>query len=127
MKKLIVVIAVICLLLSGCGTNEDTDNKTADPADTSAAPSTSAEVSPQPTPEPVYINIGTVHDVSNYLNIRSGPGTEFDILGTAKQGDRFTVLVEFYSANWHQVEYEGGIAYIHADYLSVTKEIVTEK
>jgi len=124
MKKWVsLLLAVLfCLVLTGCGKEEP-----------EATPTPSAdfyepvEPSEEPTPGPVYVKIGTVHNVDSFLNIRSGPGTAYDVLGKAYPNDRFLILSEFYSESWHQVEYNGGIAYIHADYLKITEELLTDE
>lgn len=108
---------LLCITLAGCGN----DNAKTTPK-ASETPAPSEEPTPTPTQEPVYVKIGTVHDVDSYLKIRSGPGTEYDVLGKAYSGDRFLVLTEYYSDSWHQIDFNGGIAYVHANYLNVTEE-----
>lgn len=124
MKKWVsLLLAVLfCLVLSGCG--KDEPEATPTPSESFYEP---VEPSEEPTPEPVYVKIGTVHNVDSFLNIRSGPGTAYDVLGKAYPNDRFLILSEFYSESWHQVEYDGGIAYIHADYLIITEELLTDE
>lgn len=121
MKKgfLFLIVGLICLSFAGCGAKEASDSPSP-----SGEPYESAEPTPETDPEPVNIKIGTVHDVDTYLNVRNGPGIEFDIIGKAHTGDRFTVLVEFYTEEWHQVDLNGETAYIHANYLSITLEPV---
>ncbi len=116
MKRLLVFILLISIFVTGCGSKKPKES--IPPSE----PPVSATPSEEPSAEPVYVRVGTVHDVDTYLNIRSGPGTDFDILGSAKQGEKLLILTEFYSANWHQVEFQGGIAYIHANYLSIADE-----
>jgi len=125
MKKRISLLlaALLILALYGCGGKEKEAEDTPTPSENYYEP---VEPSEEPTPKPVYVKIGTVHNVDTYLNIRSGPGTAYDVLGKARSNDRFLVLTEYYSENWHQVEYNGGIAYIHADYLIITEELLTD-
>ncbi len=63
--------------------------------------------------------------MDTFLNIRSGPGTNYDVIGRAYANEKFTVITEYYTEDWHQVEYDGGIAYIHADYL-IVQEVLDE-
>ncbi|MGI6577218.1 MAG: SH3 domain-containing protein [Eubacteriales bacterium] len=116
----IFILVFICLTLFGCGKDEEPEPTP------SEDPFTSEEPSPEPTPEPVYVLIGTVHDVDTFLNIRSGPGTSYDVIGRAYANEKFTVITEYYTEEWHQVEYDGGIAYIHADYLIVNQVLVED-
>jgi hypothetical protein len=128
MKKWIslLICAVMLFALFGCGKKEP--QEPVEPShDDEGDYYEIDETTPEPTPEPVYVKIGTVHNVDTYLNIRSGPGTAYDVLGKARSGDRFLILTEYYSENWHQVEYDGGIAYIHADYLQITEEPLTDE
>lgn len=123
MKKWTSILILICLCFSlfGCGKDE--------PVESSVSPSEDPqeelgdEITPEP--EPVYVLIGTVYDVDTFLNIRSGPGTTYDVIGRAYANEKYTVITEFYTEKWHKVEYDGGIAYIHSDYL-VVQEILVE-
>ncbi|MGI6040465.1 MAG: SH3 domain-containing protein [Clostridiales bacterium] len=121
MNKWISILLILCLSFSlfGCGKDE--------PEETSVSPSEEPQIieEPTPEPEPVYILIGTVYDVDTFLNIRSGPGTNYDVIGRAYANEKFTVITEYYTEDWHQVEYDGGIAYIHADYL-IVQEVLDE-
>jgi|GEM_PF-818080 len=122
MKKLrsMFIMFLICLTLFGCGKDKEPV------ATPSEEPNVSEEPSPEPSPEPVYVLIGTVRNVDTFLNIRSGPGTNYDVIGRAYANEKFTVITEYYTEEWHQVEYDGGIAYIHADYLAVTPVLVED-
>lgn len=64
-----------------------------------AIPETSA--TPEPTPE----TLGEVEVVIDSLNIRAGAGTNFDVVGSAKHGEKFTVLsIEKTSDyTWYQI------------------------
>lgn len=123
MKKWISILLIICLCftLLGCG-----KDKTKEPLASPSEEPQEVEEEPTPEPEPVYILIGTVYDVETFLNIRSGPGTSYDVIGRAYANEKFTVLTEYYTETWHQIEYEGGIAYVHSDYL-IVQEILAEE
>ena len=43
-------------------------------------------------------------------NIRSGPGTEYSIIGTASEGDELTITGE--TSGWYQLRYDGKTGYI---------------
>lgn len=60
---------------------------------------------------------GTVVNCNSAVNVRSGPGTGFSKLGTAKKGAVYAVLGR--EGDWYQVVYAGKTAYIHASYLSL--------
>jgi SH3-like domain-containing protein len=61
-------------------------------ADAAAAPA------PTATPAPATLTI-----TSDLVNVRSGPGTEFDLVGTASTGETFTVLAKNAASDWWQV------------------------
>ncbi len=120
---------VICVVLSGCKKQEDagkTDPSPSSDVSPSVAPiSIVPSQSPSPSPETKMKSVGTVVNVSEGVNVRSGPSTESDILFTADLGTQFTVVKEYYTSEWHKIEYENeegsGVAYINANYLEVTQ------
>ncbi len=125
-----IICLVLCLVLSGCGKKEKGK------ADESLLVTASPNPTPTPTPsEPPPVNtpeapktqlIGTVVDVTNGVNIRSGPSTESDVLFIAELGTQFKVLKAFYTSEWHKIEYEDGVAYVNANYLEITEVPVTD-
>ena len=62
---------------------------------------TATPATPEPTPE----TLGEVEVVIDSLNIRGGAGTNFDVVGSAQRGEKFTVLsIEKTSDyTWHQI------------------------
>lgn len=48
----------------------------------------------QETPKPTYPQLGTVVNVSSFLNVRTGPGRDYSKNGTLSGGTRVTVLEE---------------------------------
>lgn len=110
-----ILLAVIMMLaLASCG-GKDKESP-------SPSPSPSETPTATPTPEPVYVDeyIGTVHDVSSYLRVRGGPGTEYEVLGEAHSGDKFTVLeTNVDGGEWHKISYSGGEGFVHGDYLTI--------
>ncbi len=59
--------------------------------------------------------------VTTNVNVRSGPGTNYSALPGSQipVGMRVEVTKALYTANWHQVNYGGTLAYIHKDYLKI--------
>ena len=49
------------------------------------------------------------------VNIRSGPGTEYQSIGQVSRGTTLTITGK--SDNWYQVSYNGGTGYIIEDYV----------
>ncbi len=74
---------------------------------------------PQPAPQ---TPTGTVTGAS-VLNIRSGPGTNFPIIGAARQGDSGTLIGRSQDGRWWQVEapaLPGGSGWVSADFVTAT-------
>ena len=64
------------------------------------------EPTPTPaTPEPTPETLGEVEVVIDSLNIRGGAGTNFDVVGSAKRGEKFTVLSIEQTSDytWYQI------------------------
>jgi len=56
------------------------------------------------------------------LNIRSGPGPQFDAVGVIAAGDTATVNGCVTDSMWCEVDYGGTIGYAYSDYLTVEAE-----
>jgi uncharacterized protein YgiM (DUF1202 family) len=61
---------------------------------------------------------GTVTVTSDYLNVRSGPGTSYDKLGQLTNGQSVQVTGKSSDGAWWQFSYNGQTAYIYAAYTS---------
>ncbi|MBM7541728.1 N-acetylmuramoyl-L-alanine amidase [Amphibacillus cookii] len=57
---------------------------------------------------------------TNDLLIRSGPGTQFDPLGHANDGDTFPLEEE--QADWFAIEYNGEVGWVSRQYASIISE-----
>ena len=53
------------------------------------------------------------------VNIRRGPGTEYEIIGTARKGDVFTLIDNESELTWWEVEFGEGSGWIHAYYVDM--------
>lgn len=69
------------------------------------------------------VNAGTytTNNVDNYLNIRSGHGTQFDIIGKIPAGAKFTVTKD--NGVWAHVEYNGVKGYCSVEYIKRYTEV----
>ena len=104
-----------------------------------AAPPTSTQSTPAPVPTPTPVAaptpipaptpaatpvdlpfgaIGKGEVTTNSLNIRSGPGTNFDIVTTAAQGTVLAVLAN--QGSWIKVHFGGADGYVAAQFLDLT-------
>ena len=63
-------------------------------------------------------NTGTIVNAEQGLNIRSGPGTEYEKVASAQNGASVAILGE--ENGWYRIDYGGGrIGYVLKDYVSV--------
>ncbi|MGU8835614.1 N-acetylmuramoyl-L-alanine amidase [Clostridium perfringens] len=52
---------------------------------------------------------------ASVLNVRTGPSTSYDDIGSLNKGDTVTIVE---SVNgWYKIEYNGGFGYVSADYI----------
>lgn len=65
---------------------------------------------------PKAIAMGQVNTGGSNLNIRSGPGTSYKIVGKYKDG-AYIQLTSYSNAKWFQVVYKGKIAYVSTTYV----------
>ena len=71
-----------------------------------------------PVPDPVNTTEGTSGTVNAmYVRFRSGPGTDYSILGEYNNGTALTVTGS--SGNWYAVVIYGQSGYMYADYVTV--------
>ena len=56
--------------------------------------------------------------VTKEVNIRSGPGTGYEILGVGRVGDTYT-LTGVSDTGWYRIQFSGSIAYLAEDYAEI--------
>ncbi len=55
------------------------------------------------------------------LNLRTGPGTEFEVSATVLKDAEVELLSQ--AGNWYKVSYAGNIGYVHSKYLEFSRTI----
>ena len=78
----------------------------------------SLNAEPAPSVSNASSQKGTVVNCISGVNIRSGPGTGYGLLGTAPKGTQYAVTGK--SGSYYAISYNGRTGYIYASYLSVT-------
>lgn len=73
----------------------------APPAEEQAAPTDTPTPEPTPTPQVAEVI------VNSNINVRQGPGTTYNIIGAANQGERFPVTGKNPAGDWWQIDYRG--------------------
>lgn len=128
-QKLLLLLLTIMIAFSSC-TNSDTQSDPQTPTPSKAAALARRETpfnTPSPTlsPEPTAITPLTEKDIlsikytTTTLNVRKGPGTDYDILTTLSPESEVKILSE--EGNWSKIEFEKsdeGYAYVSTKYLT---------
>ena len=106
----LLMAAVLTVGIAACGAPEDTDT-------TATTTTATAEATSSTFPTQKHSLMVVTADV---LNVRTGPGTEYDAQGTLNRGDEVQVLeVE---GDWCRIQYKGTEAYVHKDYVALPEE-----
>ena len=85
-----------------------------------ATPSPVPSPSNSPLPYTIQDVNETVYLTGSGVNIRKGPGTDFDVIGSASTGQYYTRTGRV-SNGWSRISYSGGDAYISDSFLSTTQ------
>ena len=107
---------------------DDTDDSTNDGTDSGEdRPDTDDSTNkPNETPEtntpsepikPVAQTINYIRCTANSVNVRSGAGTSYSVLGSAAKGTSYVLLEK--TGNWYKTYYKNKIAYVYAEYAAV--------
>ncbi len=98
-----------------------TDTPTNTPTSTPVPPTdTSTPEPPTSTLTPTPIN-ATVK--AEALNLRTGPGVEYAIVGQLQQGDIIIVIARNLDGDWLEVEHEGKTGWVSKEYLEAPEEV----
>lgn len=86
--------------------------------ETDMTPSISAKSDPKQLYSRLYDTMVTVTDT---LNVRTGPGTDSDVMGHIEEGTVTKVLSQS-DDGWIGIEFGGGTGYIMTDYVEICSE-----
>lgn len=76
----------------------------------------------EPEPEPVIEQ--RVRMTNDNINVRSGPGTEYDRLGSAYIGYDFEYIEQL--EEWTKIVYDGQMAYVYSEYVEIIPMVLQE-
>lgn len=79
------------------------------------APTSAPTEAPTPTPEAAAFSVN-----SATLNVRSGPGTNFAVIGRLNRGQEFPVTGRNEDGSWWEFDYEGKSGWVTAANVTVT-------
>ncbi|MEN6634912.1 MAG: SH3 domain-containing protein, partial [Clostridiaceae bacterium] len=66
---------------------------------------------------------GAIFNVQKDVNVRAEPSLKAKKLGKANKGDTFKVTQAYASGAWHQIDYNGTVGYVSADYMELTAKV----
>jgi len=78
-------------------------------------PQPAVSTTPQPASTPVPVAVVK----ADVLNVREGPGTDYEVVGKVHRGEELEVLEE--GEGWIKVRFEGEEAWVSADYVEVAR------
>lgn len=120
MKKLLLTGAICALLVAAVP---------AFAQDTTATPEPTAQATAEPQAQPVQPALQASTDfflTSGYrINVRSGPGTQYTILGKLNVGDSLDVTGQNVEGTWIRVNFNGAEGWVSASIVDVTGDIAT--
>ncbi|EOU1989209.1 hypothetical protein C4D27_10625 [Clostridium perfringens] len=64
-----------------------------------------------------YIAAREVINVQSFLNVRKGPGTNYDSIGQLHQGDKVSIVAK--NGEWYKIKYGSGYGYIHSNFINI--------
>jgi branched-chain amino acid transport system substrate-binding protein len=79
---------------------------------------------PQETPLPTATLQGTWIEVkANALNVRNGPGFEYDKIGQVKAGEQYRVLGAIADYSWLAIDFQGGVGWVKTEFTTVLGDL----
>ena len=88
-----------------------------EPTPPQETPQVPVEPTPTPTPTPVVEKMQYILCTGDSVNLRTGAGTDYAIVGQAHEGETYAVVGK--SGNWYKTYYRGKTAYLYAEYAAV--------
>lgn len=76
----------------------------------------------EPEPEPIIEQ--RVRMISDNINVRSGPGTDYERLGSAYIGYDFEFIEQL--DEWTKIVYDNKTAYVYSEYVEIIPMILQE-
>ena len=60
---------------------------------------------------------GPTVTITRTIHLRVGPGTDYTIVGTASDGDKYSAVSTNAAGDWWQIEYEGRLAWVYGGFV----------
>lgn len=112
----------IGLLPTSTPTYTPTHTSTPSPTDTPQPTSTPEPTdTPTPLPSPTEIPLAsTVTATESNVNLRSGPGTDYEVIGTLFSGESLEIVGRNADSSWWQVSAPNGLAWVAASVVTAS-------
>ncbi len=75
-------------------------------------------------PEPEVVIEDRVRMIKDNINVRSGPGTDYERLGSAYIGYDFEFVEQL--DEWTKIVYDGKVAYVYSEYVEIIPMVLQE-
>jgi hypothetical protein len=116
-------VPVLVQLEDGSGSAQALLTIIATPGDTALTPVPVVAVTPQPaaTPVPPAQGVAQLTAAAVALNVRTGPGTNYDIVGVLVSGQKAEITGRNADATWYQIKFAGaagGVGWVSAAYVT---------
>ncbi len=76
-------------------------------------------------PEEEVVVVERARIINDNINVRSGPGTDYERLGSAYNGYDFEFLEQL-DEGWTKIVYDGQTAYVYSEYVEVIPMVLEE-
>jgi hypothetical protein len=73
-----------------------------------------------PTPAPTPTSQSAQLVLNDVVNVRSGPGTTYSLLGSEQQGSTFRITGKNADGTWWQIDYKGSAGWVFGQLVAVT-------
>ncbi|EPB8167433.1 HNH/ENDO VII family nuclease [Clostridium perfringens] len=67
--------------------------------------------------EVTYIAVGKVINVQSFLNVRKGPGTEYDSIGQLYQGNTVSIVAK--DRDWYKIKYDSDYGFVNKKFINI--------
>lgn len=84
-----------------------------------------ATPAPQPTTPPLTASTGLFASANLLVNVRSGPGRQYTVLGKARAGDALDITGRLANNTWLRVNFNGQEGWVAASFFDVTGDLTT--
>jgi len=135
-KKIVVLLLVMILLISGCGANtkdtqkdsqsevSNTENTVTENSELESSEIEESEIEDSQVVD--VVEVETIMYAQTSVNVRKEASTESEKLGSLSTNQEVTALGEPVNG-WQKIRYNNGVAYVFAEYLGLEKKkVVTE-